>query len=978
MEDDLELDADLVATSLAKLQSYAAEPCPALKEVKLNDTVFSIQDIQEFSELIKKSTHLSTINLNNCSIQDDSIDNINLSWSLLLSAISNNKNVKNLCLNNIELPTIALYALAKAKNKNGLINLDLSGSHLTIEHGFIIQTILLCSDTLEELNIDNCQITAQTAKVIADGVELSTSLTSLSWYDNQLLLDSLGFVPFLRATAHNPKIKEFHIPNASFNAENNDVAHTMISYWFDKAQHLEYLSLGSLYLNDYLSSIKNISQLKKINLSRTNCQDIDLPQYAKDIAQLIAQAPMLEKINLSGLYFAPEDFALLIQAGYNSKTINNIVFEEDIFNSEAIISLLPESPSFEIELTHNSIEMHKNILANKQFDLICVGTAHPDNIFTFNQQPIINHTGAASSQKLMGGVGYNMAVILKNLGNRVAITPVLGNDSNAEYVLNSIREQNIDCSNVIRSEYNTASYTAFHGPDGEMFAAAIEIEIYNKLTTKMLKPITQNILQVENWVLDSNFAREAYAYLALLARNHNIKLFLTISSIYESEKIIPLLPQATSLFGNAEEMRFLAAKLTHTEYAKSEQLSAEQIWSALETIAATGIKNIFATDGANGVYVLSDQQRLQQKAIPVEKIISVNGAGDTFAATAIDSMIRNQPLADTIDAAICAAFLRITGQEVNNKNIIKAQGAHLKFTPLSLRPEVLTQSDLLLPIKKLNFYVESQNFPIQDIDQIEQLSPIGLALIADHYNRKGDQLCDIKVATENNELIAAIQAVNAAPNGTKQVVIFQPTSGCEPDTFFHSIHKTVIYLEKRYGELRILHADSVHFKPMEEYIELIAKKALGDITYHLLLRDPIEHPEDKSWLHLQVSYTQCGTHAMRLARKIAKCKDLLGSLEYTDSLSRNNNMFIRRYTIPAIFGVSAESSLMRKEILSLYNKTIEGEKLTAHYAKYADKGSYGWKFSQKYVELAKTLVEQTPQEDLAKAVTRSSVLELKL
>lgn len=290
-------------------------------------------------------------------------------------------------------------------------------------------------------------------------------------------------------------------------------------------------------------------------------------------------------------------------------------------------------------------------------EIYCIGSAHLDIILTFNNKPALGHTTPANVMKTVGGVGYNMATVLQQLGNDVAFAGVMGYDAEAEHVINALEQHNIDCSAIIRSNTNTGSYTAFHSQDGEMVMAAIDIAIYNQLTPQMFGPKIQQLSTIKNWILDSNFSQQSYAYLAIAAKAQQINVYLTISSIYEGSKIIPLLPVAKALFGNVEEIKYLAKQLTNTEYS--------DVWDAMQVIAALGTETVLATDGANGVYILSAGQKIYRAAIPVVNVVCVNGAGDTFAAAVIDGILNNNGLLESIDAGLLAAAQKISGNAIN-------------------------------------------------------------------------------------------------------------------------------------------------------------------------------------------------------------------------------------------------------------------------------------------------------------------------
>lgn len=287
---------------------------------------------------------------------------------------------------------------------------------------------------------------------------------------------------------------------------------------------------------------------------------------------------------------------------------------------------------------------------------ICViGSAHTDNILIARELLINEHTVLGKRETSTGGVGYNMATILKKLGNEsVSIACILGNDSYAEQVIDDLKKQEINHDMILRSSDTTASYTAFHNPDGNMAHAVIDIDIYNNMTAGTFVPIVDKLKQSKNWVLDTNFSSDVYRYLATQAQDQDI--YITISSITESPKAIPLFPKTKVLFGNVEEIHYLANKIV---LDKNITCGSEiDIWRALKIIVDAGVKTVIATDGPRAVMVLSENKTSVHNPLVVD-VKNVNGAGDSFAAATIDWLIQGQNLHNAISAGLTAAALRV-------------------------------------------------------------------------------------------------------------------------------------------------------------------------------------------------------------------------------------------------------------------------------------------------------------------------------
>jgi pseudouridine kinase len=302
------------------------------------------------------------------------------------------------------------------------------------------------------------------------------------------------------------------------------------------------------------------------------------------------------------------------------------------------------------------------------------------------------------------------------------------------------------------------------------------------------------------------------------------------------------------------------------------------------------------------------------------------------------------------------------------------------FSAVYKRKETITLEDLLISEQQITAHLRRHNFPELETDKIEQLSATGLALVANHYNMKGDQHCWIYVASTTEDLISITRNVNYSANGERVVVIFQPTDGAGSySSEFPDLHKTVIYLQKNDDNLHVVHADSVHAAAIEEYIFAIINSAVGYTQqFAFYTQSPIVHPFDQSWLHMLAGYTQCGVHALRIARKIAKCEKFLDSLQLVEANYAGLQLLTAKYQLPLSFALNADSSATRKELLTMYANHSDRPKLEAHFARFVDKGQYAGKFSRKYIDLVTSLVGSNTPQKLVQNIDRADARNFKL
>jgi sugar/nucleoside kinase (ribokinase family) len=304
-----------------------------------------------------------------------------------------------------------------------------------------------------------------------------------------------------------------------------------------------------------------------------------------------------------------------------------------------------------------------NALTSK-VDICCIGAANVDKIITFTAEPQLEHDTYATSVETVGGVACNVAQMLKSFGQSVMLASVIGNDMGGQFLRSNLIKQDINCDALLEdNQHSTCTYTAFHRPDGELFVASIEGQIYRELTTTTIEPMLPTISQAKIWIFDTSFPQKIYErYIA--ARASDIEIYIVISSVNNLQKITPLLPYAKMLFGNLTEMKSLSG-MHHCDDVKA----------VLEKVSALGPQTIFATDGINGVHVYNNANHFKQEVTPVDNLVCSNGAGDTFAAAAIHTLLKGGDVHLALQNGIKAAAQRVAGLEITGDFVTRAAPA---------------------------------------------------------------------------------------------------------------------------------------------------------------------------------------------------------------------------------------------------------------------------------------------------------------
>lgn len=248
-----------------------------------------------------------------------------------------------------------------------------------------------------------------------------------------------------------------------------------------------------------------------------------------------------------------------------------------------------------------------------------------------------------------GGAPFNVAAHLNQFNHQVHFISAVGNDPEGEYLVNYIKQQELDCQYLQHNSY----------PTGVVEVQLINSEPeYNILNHRSYDYITVPPIEIEE--LDLIY----YGTLAL----RNPRSRQTLDSIkdgfkgvsfvdinirhpwFHYEDIKKYLTNIDWLKINIDELHeLIPGNIPVTEKVKT--LSAEN-----------SIKNIICTRGTESILLYSkdSDQIIYQNIVPNKQVISTIGAGDSFSAIAIDALLKEEDLplllqrASIISSAICS------------------------------------------------------------------------------------------------------------------------------------------------------------------------------------------------------------------------------------------------------------------------------------------------------------------------------------
>jgi len=304
--------------------------------------------------------------------------------------------------------------------------------------------------------------------------------------------------------------------------------------------------------------------------------------------------------------------------------------------------------------------------------IVVVGGAHVDRrgrIFGATRSGASN-PGAWFEEA--GGGGFNAARALSLLGHDVTMVSVAGGDSGAALVDAAAARTGVKLNGFTFLDRQTPSYTAILEADGNLVIALADMALYDLMTARRLKVnwLRETLANAHFILCDANLPAETIGMLSSDARARSIPIAAIGISPAKVVRLIPSLPALDFVFMNEAEARTLAG-------AESEA----QDWP--KRLGERGLRGGAITRGMNPAILWRDGASAKLAPPAVETIGDVTGAGDAFAAGAIDAFLAGAPISDMIRQATALARLTVQSPLAVAENVNR----HLLSQALALVPQ---------------------------------------------------------------------------------------------------------------------------------------------------------------------------------------------------------------------------------------------------------------------------------------------------
>ncbi|XP_055837701.1 uncharacterized protein LOC129906089 [Episyrphus balteatus] len=208
-----------------------------------------------------------------CNIEIPDFKNV----TLLENLIKGFKNAETIQLKNVSLSTSFLFGLQKNINSLKFKHLDLSQNELSAEHLLHLRCILIQSDILEYLNVENCFINENTFPILADGLHKSKSIRCINIsrpcpMSRGSIFDSSKLINIVSQLIWQNKLTTLILRHLNLNGHDMEIISEYLETPSSKLQHLDLKSnnLTSHGTEVLFNALMKNKALQTLNLCGNN------------------------------------------------------------------------------------------------------------------------------------------------------------------------------------------------------------------------------------------------------------------------------------------------------------------------------------------------------------------------------------------------------------------------------------------------------------------------------------------------------------------------------------------------------------------------------------------------------------------------------------------------------------------------------------------------------------------------------------
>jgi len=289
-----------------------------------------------------------------------------------------------------------------------------------------------------------------------------------------------------------------------------------------------------------------------------------------------------------------------------------------------------------------------------------IGASIIDLIGFSKEKLIFKDSNIGTIERILGGVGRNIAENLKRLDFDVEFLSVFADDEFSKTLIDSCNELNISVKHSLTLKNTTTPlFVAILNHYNDLALAISAMDIYDNIPDSFILDNLDVIARNEYCILETNLP---ISILELVTEKFpNIRFALETVSAKKALKAKSILDRLYILKCNSLEAELLSG--ITVEYESDHE-------KIVEYFLELGVKKVFITLGKDGV-AYGDENEISISKNNIISPVNTNGAGDAFMAGIIYGEAKKLEMYDMVQFASACAQITIKHKNAVHPDICK-------------------------------------------------------------------------------------------------------------------------------------------------------------------------------------------------------------------------------------------------------------------------------------------------------------------
>ncbi|WP_062353070.1 PfkB family carbohydrate kinase [Bacillus kwashiorkori] len=258
----------------------------------------------------------------------------------------------------------------------------------------------------------------------------------------------------------------------------------------------------------------------------------------------------------------------------------------------------------------------------------------------------------------LGGVGRNIAENLVKLGTDTRLITAVGDDLYGKKILEDANQIGLNMQDsLILNGHATSTYLSILDETGDMAVAISAMDIFDLMSVDFIKQKKHVIENAKVCIIDTNISENVIEYIVTNHRGTNF--FLDTVSTAKAMKVADIIGYFHTIKPNKLEAEILSGIKIESE---------ANLQKAAEYFLKKGVKNVFISLGADGIFY-HDGQQMNHIQSPKVEVINATGAGDAFMAGLAYCHLNNFDIDFSTRFSMTASILALSHENTINPNI---------------------------------------------------------------------------------------------------------------------------------------------------------------------------------------------------------------------------------------------------------------------------------------------------------------------